>query len=87
MGQIDGIPYLTMAYIKGRPLSTYIDPRPAAAPPLGGRLVRKLALALQAAHDKGVVHRDLKPSNIMVNARRRADHHGLRPGLALIARQ
>ena len=33
-------------------------------------VVRKLALALAVAHDRGVVHRDLKPSNIMVNSRR-----------------
>jgi serine/threonine protein kinase len=30
-------------------------------------VVRKLALALQAAYDKGIVHRDLKPANIMVD--------------------
>src|SRR5262249_42878811 len=51
VGQIDGVPYLTMAYIRGRPLSRFIE----ADRPLSLRwaavLVRKLALALQAAHE------------------------------------
>ncbi len=32
-------------------------------------MIRKLALALQEAHDQGIVHRDLKPANIMVDKR------------------
>jgi serine/threonine protein kinase len=69
VGQIEGIPYLTMAYIKGRPLSKYIRrdrPMPERRVAI---MVRKLAQALEEAHYNGVVHRDLKPSNIMVNAR------------------
>lgn len=68
VGQINGVPYLTMAYIKGKPLSRYIARNPPLSPRWVAGLVRKLALALQAAHDKGVIHRDLKPSNVMICA-------------------
>jgi serine/threonine protein kinase len=70
VGEIDGIPYLTMAYINGQPLSRYIDPKRPLSLRWVAALVRKLALALQAAHDKGVVHRDLKPSNVMIRGGR-----------------
>ena len=63
VGRIDGIHYLSMAYIKGRPLSDYIDPRKPMPPQRVAAVVHKLALALAVAHDRGVVHRDLKPSN------------------------
>ena len=69
VGQIDGIPYLTMAYIKGQPLSTYIRRDRPMSQRRVAIMVRKLAQALEEAHYNGVVHRDLKPSNIMVNAR------------------
>ena len=69
-GEIDGIPYLVMAYIKGRPLSRYIKRSRPMSQRRAAAIVRKLALALEEAHSQGVVHRDLKPSNIMVNARR-----------------
>src|SRR5579883_2146728 len=69
VGQIGGIPYLTMAYIKGRPLSKYIRRDRPMSQRRVAIMVRKLAQALEEAHYNGVVHRDLKPSNIMVNAR------------------
>src|SRR5262249_44236267 len=41
-----------------------------AATPLSAidaaEVVEKLARAMQAAHDKGVIHRDLKPSNVLL---------------------
>jgi tetratricopeptide (TPR) repeat protein/predicted Ser/Thr protein kinase len=70
VNELGGVPYVTMAYIEGRPLAELIragkplPQRPAAA------TVRKLALALHEAHRRGVVHRDLKPSNVMINSRR-----------------
>src|SRR5690606_18755852 len=32
-------------------------------------LVRKLALALETAHQEGIIHRDLKPGNVMIDTR------------------
>jgi predicted Ser/Thr protein kinase len=66
VGEHDGVPYLTMAYIEGRPLG---DPAGGPLPPdRAAAVVRKVALALAYAHARGVVHRDLKPSNILVDA-------------------
>ena len=67
VGQIDGKHYLSMAYIEGRPLSAFIQPDKPQTERQILIVIRKLALALQAAHDHGVVHRDLKPANIMVD--------------------
>jgi hypothetical protein len=67
-GEIDGTPYLTMAYVEGRLLSEFAAARPLTPRQAAG-LVRKLALALQEAHQKGVIHRDLKPANVMIDRR------------------
>jgi len=67
VGEIEDIPYLTMAYIEGKPLAEIVRPEMPVAPAVN--LVRKLALALEEAHQRGVLHRDLKPSNIIINQR------------------
>ena len=67
VGQIDGIHYLTMAYIEGRTLAEMLrGNKKASSPRQAAALVRKLALALEQAHRKNVIHRDLKPGNIML---------------------
>ena len=67
VGQIDGFDYLTMGYIEGKTLSAYVNPEKPLAQRQIALVIRKLALALQAAHDAGVVHRDLKPSNVIID--------------------
>jgi serine/threonine protein kinase len=70
VGVVDGVHYLTMAYIEGRPLSDLVGPGRKPLPVRGVvALVRKLALALEEAHRQRVVHRDLKPANVMLTGR------------------
>ena len=67
VGELDGQHFISMAYIEGMPLSEYINPdKPQSARQIAV-IVRKLALALQEAHDERIVHRDLKPANIMID--------------------
>jgi formylglycine-generating enzyme required for sulfatase activity/serine/threonine protein kinase len=66
VGEIDGIHYLTMPYIEGKPLSEAMTRDKAVTEAHAVAVTRKLALALQEAHAQGVVHRDLKPANIMI---------------------
>ena len=66
VGEVDSVPYLSMAYIEGKPLSQVAKGQNQRQVAL---LARKLALALLEAHRLGVVHRDLKPENIMIDTR------------------
>ncbi len=68
VGQIDGTHYLAMAYIPGKPVSSYLGKKLPPAKQVA-LLIRKIALALEEAHRNGVVHRDLKPSNVMLDDR------------------
>ncbi len=63
----DGRHYLTMAYINGKPLSQLIRNGSSFASAQIAQWIRKLALALDAAHRAGVVHRDLKPANVIID--------------------
>ena len=66
LGLVDGVRYISMAFIDGLDLATMLG---------GGRLpqdvllsiARQLCAGLAAAHQAGVVHRDLKPANVMVD--------------------
>jgi WD40 repeat protein/predicted Ser/Thr protein kinase len=68
-GDIDGVHFLTMAYIEGEPLSALGGPGRPLPPRRAAEMVLKLATALEEAHRNGIIHRDLKPSNILINRR------------------
>ena len=60
--------YLVMELIEGEPLSAVIRDRGPLPPELATEVLYQAAIALQAAHDAGVVHRDVKPANIVMDA-------------------
>lgn len=62
----DGLVYLAMEFLEGRPLSSII--RREGPLPLNrvARIIRQAAEALNAAHQIGIVHRDFKPDNVMI---------------------
>jgi formylglycine-generating enzyme required for sulfatase activity/serine/threonine protein kinase len=68
-GQINARPFISMAFVEGKPLEDLIDPDQLMPVPKAIELVRKIAAALQEAHGEGIIHRDLKPANIMINSK------------------
>ncbi len=69
VGEHNGTHFISMGFIEGRPLSAYIESGKKQPERQAAAVVKKLALALQEAHDKGIIHRDLKPANIMIDQR------------------
>ncbi len=63
--QLEGVRYLSMELVPGEDLSQRIA-RGAVPVAEALELARQIALALEAAHESGVVHRDLKPANIRI---------------------
>ena len=66
VGEDDGVPWFSMEYIAGRSLEELVREHPMDAM-AAARFVQQVAVALQHAHENGVLHRDLKPSNILLD--------------------
>jgi serine/threonine protein kinase len=60
------LPYLVMEYLDGEALSDRLERQGIVEPREAARIVQQVALALAAAHARGLVHRDIKPSNIVL---------------------
>ena len=65
-GEDDGVAFLVMELVDGKPLSALIRERGRIGPEQVRSIVGQCALALGVAHESRVVHRDVKPANILV---------------------
>lgn len=60
-----GRPYFVMEYVDGVPITKFCDEH-SVAMTARLELFARVCLAMQHAHQKGIIHRDVKPSNILV---------------------
>jgi eukaryotic-like serine/threonine-protein kinase len=65
-GALGSSAYLVMELVPGKPLSAILHERGRLKPGETMSIVGQTALALQAAHERGVIHRDIKPGNLMI---------------------
>jgi serine/threonine protein kinase len=63
--EVDGHPFIAMAYVRGQNLEDRIPDGLLEIPEALG-IASQLADGLEAAHQRGVVHRDLKPANVIL---------------------
>jgi len=68
LGQADGIRFISMEYMEGKDLHAVLSERGPLPVEEAVTIVEQICLALDAAHQEGVVHRDLKPHNVMIES-------------------
>lgn len=67
-GEVDGIPYYTMPFVKGRSLRERLGQAAGPLPvPEAISVIRDVLRAVAHAHRNGIVHRDLKPENVLLS--------------------
>ncbi|HMF61623.1 MAG TPA: serine/threonine-protein kinase [Vicinamibacterales bacterium] len=67
VGEVDGLPFLTMEYVDGEDLASLLRRIGRLPEDKALDLARELCSGLAAAHERGVLHRDLKPANVMLD--------------------
>jgi class 3 adenylate cyclase/tRNA A-37 threonylcarbamoyl transferase component Bud32 len=65
-GDIDGVPFISMEYVRGVTLRYLLDQTHRLPYSAGLRLAKQLCAGLGAAHAVGVMHRDIKPENLIL---------------------
>jgi HAMP domain-containing protein len=65
-GEMDGIPFISMEFVRGVTLRYMLDQTRRLPYSAGLRLAKQLCAGLAAAHAVGVLHRDIKPENLIL---------------------
>jgi serine/threonine protein kinase len=73
-GERDGVLFLTSRYVEGTDLRALLHEGGPLDPGRAAALLAPVALALNAAHQRGLVHRDVKPANVLIAAPGDAEH-------------
>ncbi len=67
-GEVDGLPYISMEYVRGLTLRSMLQQSGRLPYSAGLRLARQIASGLAAAHAQAIIHRDIKPENVILDA-------------------
>jgi serine/threonine protein kinase len=70
-GEAKGVLYMAMQYVEGHDLGSiladYRIQQTLMEPEKVNQIIQQVCLALDYAHERGVIHRDIKPANIMLD--------------------
>ena len=69
IGEVDGRHFLSMEFIKGEELSSFMRRIGRLPQDKAVQIARQICAGHGAAHEAGVLHRDLKPANVMIDER------------------
>jgi serine/threonine protein kinase len=60
-------PYLVTIFERGGSLGEHVETKGPLPPRVAAAIIRQILVALDVAHERGVVHRDLKPENVLLH--------------------
>lgn len=67
IGEVDGLIFIAMDYMSGGNLAELLKKQPILPLERTFQIIQDIALALQHAHENGIIHRDIKPDNVLFN--------------------